>query len=157
RGEAHAEERELVDLRWAATIGYTLGSPGHFLLAVEQYLRAALALGDPEPISLAWSTVATLVTFMGSVRFADDCLARALEALGGAPDARRGRVVAHATGALIQLNDGAWKRAEILVGEALAFAERRAPNLTWERHTASISATVARFHRGDLGELARDV
>jgi hypothetical protein len=70
------EDIELLDLRWAATAGYTLGSPGHFPLAVEEYCaprsRTAIAStsrsrGRPKRHSRRH----------GSARFADCCLERA--------------------------------------------------------------------------------
>jgi hypothetical protein len=126
------------------------------VFAVETYLRAAVAVGDPERVSLGWSAEATLATFMGSTRFADRCLERAGDAIAGV-DAPRARTVAIATAALMQLEAGAWTRTEALVAEALELADRGALNLVWERNTAAITRPIARYHRGDFLALARDI
>jgi eukaryotic-like serine/threonine-protein kinase len=156
RAGAGAEHADMVELRWAVASGYTLGSPGHFTLAVERYLRAALALGDPERIALGWAAEAALATFMGSAGFAERCLSNAATALGGR-DAPRVRMVVLASSALMRLNEGAWARAEALVDEAIAIADRRAPNLVWERNTATMGVAISRFHRGACAQLVRDV
>jgi len=155
-GTAGDDDADAVELRWALAIGNTLASPGHFVLGVERYLRAALALGDPERIALGWGVQTVLAAFMGSTAFGERCLARAATTIAGL-DAPRARLVVLGASALMRLNEGAWARADELLDEAIAITERRARSLLWERTTATMGVPIAQFHRGACARLIRDV
>ncbi|MBA3453972.1 MAG: AAA family ATPase [Deltaproteobacteria bacterium] len=51
---------------------------------------------------------------------------------------------------------GSWARADVVAVEAAELFDRM-PELGWERNTASVVATAARAHRGDLVALTREV
>jgi hypothetical protein len=91
---------------------------------------------------------------MGSRGFTARCLEHAAAAIGDQV-LPRARATLLATASMAQLDEGAWQRADALAAEAVAGFDECDAELVWERNTATMLTSFARWHRGELASLVR--